>query len=118
MAIKYMTPVNIAQYDAGKIDNIGWEYDTGDIASPGDGDSIIIPDNIKDIIVTLYINAGQGKVQTTTNKVQDVIDDNSVIWVDWDPGLVSSTIQDTAPPVTAIRMVNVSGTTRLMIRAQ
>lgn len=118
MAIKYMTPVNIGHYDANKKDTIGWEYDSDNLTETGDGDTIIIPDNVKEISVTLLVIDGVSKIQTTTNLIADVIADNSIIWVDWNAGEVSETVQDSCPPVSALKMVNISGTTRLMIRAQ
>ena len=118
MAIKYMDLVTIPHYKAGRIDDIGYQYDTGSIIESGNGDSIIIPDNISEIAVTLYIDSGEGKVQTTTNLIIDVISGTGIIWVDWDAGSVTSTTQDSCVPVTAIRMVNTSGTTRLLVRTQ
>ena len=99
-------------------------YDIGEIKSifepeTGNGDSIIIPDNIKNISVTLEVGgSSSGKIQTTTNKVDDVINDNDVVWVDWDSGIVTVTTQDSSLPVTALRLVRSTGTVRMLIRAQ
>jgi hypothetical protein len=115
MAVAYMTSVNISNYNT-KLDDIGWEYNDT-LATPGNGSSVINPDNVKIISVTLQITAGQGKVQATTSLLSDVLADTAV-WVDWDAGNVTATTQDTANPVTAIRQVNTSGTTKMMVRAQ
>lgn len=114
---EYMTSVNIDTYDSIKR-NIAWEYDSGDVSSSGNGDAVIIPIGVKQIVVSLEIDTGEGKIQTTTNKVTDVISDTDVVWVDWDDGSVTSTTQDSCSPVTAIRMINTLGTTRMMLRAQ
>jgi hypothetical protein len=116
MAIKYMERVTIGGYDA-RIDKFGFEYEES-LSDPGAGDVIIIPDSVNNISVTLEVVSGSGKVQTTTNKVQDVLDNNNVVWDDWDSGEVANTIQDAVVPVTAIRMVNTSGEQRILIRAQ
>lgn len=121
MAVEYMTPVRIPKYDnphGGVNDIMGYEYDSGDIDSGSAGDWILIPDNVRDIICTLEIDSGEGKLQTTTNKVADVISDNDVVPHDWDNGSVTENTQDKAPPVTAIRLYRISGTIRLMVRAQ
>lgn len=118
MTVEYMTPVNINRYSASRKDDIGWEYDSGDVASPSNGNPVLIPDNVKVVSTTLEVNTGEGKLQATTNKVANVESDTDVVWVDWDAGSVTVTTQDACSPVTAIRMVNVSGTTRLMMRAQ
>lgn len=116
MAIAYMTRVTIPKYE-NRIDQYGFEYEET-LDSAGNGNSVLIPDVVRNIGVTLQVLSGTGKIQTTTNKVQDVIDDNNVVWVDWDSGVVSTTTQDSCSPVTALRMVNVSGEQRLLMRAQ
>lgn len=115
MAIKYMTTVD--PYSIQK-DYRDWEYDTGDLASAGNGDTIIIPNGVNIINVVLEITAGSGKIQTTCNKLADVISDTDVVWLDWPFGTISATAQDSFDGrVTAVRMVNATGTTRLMICA-
>ncbi len=117
--IVYMDFVNIPEYQAGRIDSIAFEYDDT-LTSAINGNSVIIPTNINKGAVTLQITGGgSGKIQTTTNLLQDVIDDNGVVWVDWDSGTVAATTQDILEvAVTAIRQVNVSGNSRMMLRFQ
>ena len=116
MAIAYMTSVHIQNYEGKNINIDAWEYEDT-LSSAIDGSSVIVPENIKNLSVTLQISAGSGKVQTTTSKLEDVLNNNAV-WVDWDNGVVTSTTQDSCVPITAIRQVNVSGTTKLLVRAQ
>lgn len=117
MAIVYMTSVNVSTYDS-QIKNIAYEYDTGDKAVAGNGDTIIVPNNIDHLNVTLEITAGSGKVQSTNNKLADVISDTDVVWVDWLLGTITSTAEDSCTPPTALRMVNATGTTRMLVRGQ
>ena len=85
MAVEYMTSVNISTYDP-IIRNISFEYDSGDVSGAGNGNAVIIPNNISKVSITLYISSGEGKVQTTTNKLADVISGTGLVWVDWDSG--------------------------------
>ena len=117
MSEVYMTRVTIDRYDK-RIDAQGFEYEET-LSSAVNGAAVIIPDSVKNISVTLVITGGgSGKMQSTTNKLADVISDTGVVWVDWDAGVIAATAQDAMLPATAIRMVNVSGTTRVLIRAQ
>lgn len=118
MAIKYMTSVHISDYEGTNISLKGWEYQDV-LSTASNGDTVIIPENIKNISATLEITSGSGKIQTTTSLLNDVINNpGSVVWVDWDMGVISTTEQDSCLPVTAIRQVNVSGTTKMILRAQ
>lgn len=110
-----MKRVHIPEY-TDRIYNYCWEYEET-LTSPGGGASIIIPVDVKTIVVTLQANSGSGFVETSTNLLADVISDTDVVWAIWDNGLVSTTIQDTASAVTAIRQFNATGTTRMMVRA-
>jgi len=115
MAVAYMVRDNISEYDK-NIKNEVWEYDYT-LSSPANGDSVLIPVTAEKIIATLYVSpGGNGKIQTTTNKIADVKTDTNVVWVDWDSGSVDSTVQDSTLSVTAIRQINVAGTTRMMLR--
>ena len=115
MAIKYMTTVNIAGYGAEK-DKLGWEY-ADSLNSASNGDTVIIPDNVRFVSVALLITAGSGYVEATISKLADVLAGTGV-WVVWDKGTITSSAQDSCIPVTALRQVNVSGTTKLQLRAQ
>lgn len=115
MAIVYMTSVNIIDYDP-NITNKGWEYDTGDKAVAGNGDTIIMPITPNPKNVTLEITAGEGYIQTTKTKLANVLTDTDVIWDTWLLGSITTTAEDSYDGrVTAMRMVNVSGTTRMLI---
>ena len=115
MANKKMTRVSTDYKEA--IKNEAWEY-SEELTSAVNGDTVIIPEDVKNIAVTLVITAGSGKVQTTTDLLDTVLSGTGVTWVDWDKGLVSLTTQDTVFPVTAHRVVNVSGITKLIMRGQ
>lgn len=115
MAVVYMTRVTISTYED-NVNNQGWEYkDTK--ASTGNGNSIIIPTCVKKISLTLEMTSGSGKVQTTTSKLADVVGGTEA-WVDWTSGSVSANTREVFDPVTAVRLVNTSGTIYLSVRAQ
>jgi len=115
MAVEYMTAVD--PYNTQK-DIIGYEYDSGDVAAAGNGNWIIIPDNIRSVNAVLEITAGEGKLQTTKNKIADVIAGTDIVAIDWKLGSVIATAEDEhTGRVTAIRMVNISGTTRMLLNA-
>jgi len=118
MAIVYMTPVKVDRYDNTINENFrAYEYEDTITGGAANGDTVIIPVNIKSIQATLIIAAGSGKIQTTTSSVAKVIAGTET-WVDWDLGVITSTDQDSCMPVTAIRQVNASGTTTMQLRAQ
>ncbi len=117
MSIVYMDPVTIPGY-VPAVTGRAYEYQSSDLVAPGDGDTVMFPTNVPGASVLLQITTGAGKIQTTVNKVADVLSDTDVVWDDWSSGEVASTTGDRMDPVTALKMVNASGTTRLIIRAQ
>lgn len=94
---------------------LGWEYEET-LSSPGNGVWIKNPNGILGSAVTLEISGGSGKVQATTSLMSKV-DADLAVGVDWAQGVVTGTIQDYVIPVTAIRQVNVSGTTKITVRS-
>lgn len=119
MSVNYMTSVNIDTYDP-VIENVSFEYDQTltYVDAELTSDPIIMPNNVDQIAVTLYIDTGEGKVQATTNKLADVISDTDVVWHDWELGSIIATDQDVAAPVTAMRFICTTGVVRIMIKAQ
>ena len=93
------------------------------LAAISNGDWLIIPDDIKSIAVTLsFTDSAEGKVQTTTDKVETV-KLGSPVAVDWTSGVVSATTSDATSPVTALRLSQTSigggsGTVKMTLRAQ
>lgn len=119
MAIEYMSLVNIPQYQGSRNTPDGFEYKGPEIATPSNGGSVLVPTQIRTISVQLIVGgSSSGKLQITLSSLQDVIDDNAVKWDDWDAGIITSITSDVTQPVTAIRQVNISGTTQLLMRAQ
>jgi len=115
MAIKNMVRIRTDYTET--IKNEAWEY-SEELSAPANGDTVIIPEDVQNISVTLVVTAGSGKIQATTDLLATVESGTGVTWVDWDHGVVTATTQDVAKPVTALRQVNVSGTTKLVMRAQ
>ena len=103
-------PFTVNKFGAGEIDE-------SLVAMAAAGDFFLIPAEFNSLSVTLGVTGGSGRVETTTNKVADVESDTNVVWVPWDAGDVVATTQDVAARPTAIRQVNISGTTRLMVTA-
>ena len=117
MAIDYLHPVFIPRYQVARDQYAAWEYDE-ELTVPSNGKALIIPTTIKGISVTLKITDGSGKIQSTVSSLDKVLAETDVEWVDWDSGEIAGTTSDVSAPVTAIRQVNTSGTTRLLLRAQ
>lgn len=82
------------------------------LSAPGNSDSILTPRGVQSVLVTLSTSGGEGKVQYTMSSVAEVKADTAN-WIDWDAGSVTSDTDDVLYPVTAIRMVNVSGSTTM-----
>ena len=80
------------------------------LSSPGNGDSVLIPRGAQSILISLKITSGEGKVQYSNSSIASVKADTAE-WTDWDAGSVTSDTDDVLYPVTAIRVVNTSGTT-------
>ena len=94
------------------------EY-TDTLAAAGNGNSILTPDDVHGITITLVTTA-QAKVQTCNNSHTEVMVGVGLTWDDWDYGLISATTQtDPFYPVTAFRMVQVgAGSSKMQMRAQ
>lgn len=114
MAVDTMALVRASLND--ETNELGWEY-SETLASPGNGKSVLLPNGCNGLSLTLSVTAGSGKIQTTTDLLEN-IHSGTAVWVDWLVGTVTVTTQDYCKPVSAIRQVNVSGTTKLMLRAQ
>jgi hypothetical protein len=97
---------------------VAWEYEQS-LSGAGNGDSILIPDEVKQITLTLSFATGAtGRVEATTSSIAKV-KAGTAVWVAWDAGVVATTTQDALYPVTAIRAVQVAtGTVKLEVRAQ
>ena len=97
---------------------IAFEYKQELIAA-GNGDWIIIPDEIQNISVTAQASGGAtARVETVTDPISDVAN-NIVTPVIWDAGEVTLAVSDTAFPCTAIRLVQTNaGSSKLTVRAQ
>jgi hypothetical protein len=91
------------------------------LSSTGDSQWIIIPLGITQIAVTIsFSSGGRGKIQTTTDIIRRIKDNDGIIPVDWSLGVVNNTIQDSVIPVTALRLVQTSetGSSKISVRAQ
>jgi len=88
------------------------------LASATESPAIIIPQGINSVAVTLSVGSGgQGKVQASTDLL-DTVKNGTVIWKDWDNGVVTANTQESCIPVTALRLVQTTtGTTKLTVRA-
>lgn len=97
-------------------DQKSWYYEET-LASPGNGKWILKPNGTDGMGVTLVISSGVGKVQATTDSIDNIIAGTETA-VDWDLGTVSGTTQDSCIQLTAVRQVNISGTTTLKAVSQ
>lgn len=66
--------------------------------------------------ITLEVAAGSGKVQATNSSI-DKINASQEVAFDWPDGTVTGTTVSEVTQVTAIRQINYSGTTKLIVSA-
>jgi hypothetical protein len=97
-------------------DSFAWEV-FEQLDAPGNGMWHLVPSGCQSIQIMLFPIEGSGKIQITMDRVNNV-KNGIACFVDWDNGIVDSTTTEAVMPVTAIRQVNVSGTTKLTMRAQ
>jgi len=92
---------------------------TEELSAPGNGDWILVPDEVQNISVTAQGAGGAtARVETTTSSYADVLDDVAVAVI-WANGEVTDATSDSAFPCTAIRLVQTgAGTAKLSVRAQ
>jgi hypothetical protein len=111
--------MNVCSENTGDARKVAWEYEVN-LVAPGNGDAIIIPDEIIFISTTMSFTAGgSGKVQVTTDPVAVVKSGSGITWVDSWWGEASDTYCDVYFPVTAIRAVQIdAGTMKMTVRAQ
>lgn len=85
------------------------------------GDWVIFPlfddkgNKLTRLLYTLSPTGGQGRVEVTTDSEEDV-KAGIAIPTNWPQGNVTVLTQDDSVPVTAFRLVCVSGTVRLSVR--
>ena len=113
MSVSKMTKTRVSIEDEQA--EFSWQFSES-LSAPGNGSSVLIPNGAIGVGVTLVISSGSGKIQTTTDTLESVYD-GTCVWVDHPDGVVAATFQDYAQGVTAIRQVNASGTTKLLLRA-
>ena len=97
-------------------DEYSFEY-SSTLVNAGEGPWVLVPNGVDSVAVTLAVSAGEGKIQIS-NDLDSVIRNSIPVSVDWPLGSVVSTVEDVCSPVSAIRQVNISGTTTLQMRAQ
>jgi hypothetical protein len=107
-----------APINEGAANHFAFEYE-GNLAAGGDGDSVLLPDEIQGFSVTVsFTGGGTGYVSTTTDTI-DKVKAGTAVWVAWPEGTIAATHQDYARPCTAIKMTQVAaGTMKMTVRAQ
>lgn len=112
-----MAYVNMQVAPSGGLEDVfAYEYN-GTLTAAGNGEWVLIPNAIGSITIILEVTAGSGYVEVTNDTVYEV-KQNTAVGLGWDDGTVTQTTQSVVLPVTAIRQVNVTGTTTLKLRAQ
>lgn len=90
-----------------------------ELAAAGNGDWILIPDEIQNIsVVAQGAGGATARVETTVSTYADVLDDVA-IGIAWTAGEITVATTDVALPCTAIRLVQTgAGTSLLSVRVQ
>lgn len=112
--------INMTENNGKSNNGNGVSFETSiSLAAAGNSAAVLIPNGVKDIMVTVVPGGGAtGKVQTSTDLVYTV-KEGSVTWVDWSAGAVAATTTGVCYPVTAIRLVQAgAGTAKLLVKAQ
>lgn len=112
MSIKYMT----VSLESNEIKG-STIYEYSEIAN--NGDVILLPDKagkVDSILVMLKLTNGSGYVQTTNSKRSDVLA-NRAEWITWSKGIINSTDEITFYPVSGIKVIVLSGTAEIIVRA-
>jgi len=110
MATKYLAPT--AQSNASKGIPVYFTSDRREAL--GNGAEIMAPAQAGELgtwMVTLIPTSGSGKIQATISEAEPRH------WFDWDAGVVSVPTSDVLFGVKAVRVVNVSGTVGVEVRA-
>lgn len=85
----------------------------------GNGQWILIPTGVQSVAITLDATLGSGKIQVSSDSLIDIKNNIASKVIDWDAGIVTNALSnDVFFPCTAIRQVNISGTTSIGVRAQ
>lgn len=87
--------------------------------SSGTSDTLIIPTGLRrGVSVILEVTSGSGKLQFSTSpRHLHEASATTVVWMDWSNGVISATDDNQFGPISAIRMVNTSGTQVLHLQA-
>lgn len=84
------------------------------IATPSNGNPIIIPDDVRELLVRFIPTAGSGSIETSVSSIDSIKGVSgapTAVWNPWDAGTVAALTDDTGRRVNAVRLVNTSGTT-------
>ena len=87
------------------------------LVATGNGQWIRIPTGVQSVAITLDATLGIGKIQVSSDSLIDIKNDIASKVMDWDAGIVTNAYSnDVFFPCTAIREVNISGTTSIGVR--
>lgn len=110
--------IHVAQVPTGIGQTVAWDF-TDILTEVGNGRWLILPDQAKNIVVTLtFENGASGLVQDTSERTE-VIKFGDPVANDWDAGIVNKKFRDSAKAPSAIRAVMITpGIMRLMLSAR
>ena len=84
-----------------------------ELAAPGNGTWVLVEPGINQVNIDLLVTAGEGYVEATNDYEGAKAD--SATGFKWDLGNVTADTQAAAVGVAAVRVVNVSGTTKMIV---
>lgn len=112
--------LSIATLGTSVTDSFGRPFYEGlfEYTTPGDQPPIVLPPVVAlAFTITPGVGGGVFALQVTTDPLSVLQGDpSSVVWVEWPHGEVSSVVQDSLFPCTALRVRLVSGTCRISLR--
>ena len=85
--------------------------------SPGYSDWVLIPPDVRNLVITFHpIVLGTGNIETT-NDLKNKKKNSTAIPFEWCYGVVSRKVENSLYPIKAVRLLNISGTVRMVVSA-
>lgn len=98
--------------------NVAFEK-TLSLDAAGSCASILIPDDVQNVMVTAQASGTTTTVYSTTSSIAAVKADSGVTWLAWTAGAIATATGTAYGPVTAIKMIQAgAGSSKLEVRAQ
>ncbi len=111
--------VGVMFYPNNQATNHAYEYKGPLIAAPGNGDAVVVPPDIQAVSLIFHqTSSGTGHLEVTASPVADVLAGTAIWFTPTGGATLSADTMIQVTAVSAVRIVNASNNTQLMVRAQ